>query len=215
MTICRCCVRSHQLAKKSPFIQFLSQDLPSLCVFVCVMSAMQRKPVVTEVRTPTDTWSGLGFSKSMPAEAVKELRNISRRSYKPYLSTINSQQQVGVNIMLTCGHSFPLELAGLILLWTFLNSFELAHSSLLQHGKWAPQLFPPPTQSCLLVLPSNSFKYLSCCVVSTTNLYAQLPGVWYYRLSQQSHPSATCLPELFQLISPALKKSPAPWLLSS
>ncbi|XP_034546187.1 bicaudal C homolog 2 [Notolabrus celidotus] len=54
--------------------------------------AMQRKPVVTEVRTPTDTWSGLGFSKSMPAEAVKELRNISRRSYKPYLSTINSQQ---------------------------------------------------------------------------------------------------------------------------
>ncbi|XP_070769120.1 bicaudal C homolog 2 [Enoplosus armatus] len=55
--------------------------------------AMQRKPVVTEVQTPTDTWSGLGFSKSMPAEAVKELRNISRRSYKPYLSTINSQQQ--------------------------------------------------------------------------------------------------------------------------
>uniref|UniRef100_A0A3Q1BQ42 SAM domain-containing protein n=1 Tax=Amphiprion ocellaris TaxID=80972 RepID=A0A3Q1BQ42_AMPOC len=55
--------------------------------------AMQRKPVVTEVRTPTDTWSGLGFSKSMPAEAVKELRNISRRNYKPYLSTSNNQQQ--------------------------------------------------------------------------------------------------------------------------
>ncbi|XP_077388519.1 bicaudal C homolog 2 isoform X1 [Festucalex cinctus] len=53
--------------------------------------AMQRKPVVTEVRTPTDTWSGLGFSKSMPAEAVKELRNISRRSYKPYLSTSSGQ----------------------------------------------------------------------------------------------------------------------------
>uniref|UniRef100_A0A8C4DUN0 SAM domain-containing protein n=1 Tax=Dicentrarchus labrax TaxID=13489 RepID=A0A8C4DUN0_DICLA len=68
-------------------------DIYPLCVFVCVMSAMQRKPVVTEVRTPTDTWSGLGFSKSMPAEAVKELRNISRRSYKPYLSTINSQHQ--------------------------------------------------------------------------------------------------------------------------
>ncbi|XP_035768960.1 bicaudal C homolog 2 [Neolamprologus brichardi] len=55
--------------------------------------AMQRKPIVTEVRTPTDTWSGLGFSKSMPAEAVKELRNISRRNYKPYLSTGNNQQQ--------------------------------------------------------------------------------------------------------------------------
>ncbi|XP_051936373.1 bicaudal C homolog 2 isoform X1 [Hippocampus zosterae] len=53
--------------------------------------AMQRKPVVTEVRTPTDTWSGLGFSKSMPAEALKELRNISRRSYRPYLSTSSGQ----------------------------------------------------------------------------------------------------------------------------
>uniref|UniRef100_A0A8C7XLQ5 Bicaudal C homolog 2 n=1 Tax=Oryzias sinensis TaxID=183150 RepID=A0A8C7XLQ5_9TELE len=58
-----------------------------------VLSAMQRKPVVTEVRTPTDTWSGLGFSKSMPAEAVKELRTINRRSYKPYLSTTNNNQQ--------------------------------------------------------------------------------------------------------------------------
>lgn len=64
------------------------------------MSAMQRKPVVTEVQTPTDTWSGLGFSKSMPAEAVKELRNISRRSYKPYLSISNSQQQVEIRNML-------------------------------------------------------------------------------------------------------------------
>ncbi|XP_054649089.1 bicaudal C homolog 2 isoform X2 [Dunckerocampus dactyliophorus] len=59
--------------------------------------AMQRKPVVTEVRTPTDTWSGLGFSKSMPAEAVKELRHISRRSYKPYLSTSNSQSWANQN----------------------------------------------------------------------------------------------------------------------
>ncbi|XP_070959102.1 bicaudal C homolog 2 [Oncorhynchus clarkii lewisi] len=55
--------------------------------------AMQRNPVVTEVRTPTDTWSGLGFSKSMPAEAVKELRNVSRRSYKPYLANTGQQQQ--------------------------------------------------------------------------------------------------------------------------
>uniref|UniRef100_W5LCV2 Bicaudal C homolog 2 n=1 Tax=Astyanax mexicanus TaxID=7994 RepID=W5LCV2_ASTMX len=51
--------------------------------------AMQKKPVVTEVRTPTDTWSGLGFSKSMPAEAVKELRSVSRRCYRSYL---NNQQ---------------------------------------------------------------------------------------------------------------------------
>ncbi|MGH0116651.1 UNVERIFIED_CONTAM: hypothetical protein FKN15_012246 [Acipenser sinensis] len=47
--------------------------------------AMLKKPVETEVRTPTDTWSGLGFSKSMPAEAVKELRCVNRRSYKSYL----------------------------------------------------------------------------------------------------------------------------------
>uniref|UniRef100_A0A672SRA3 Protein bicaudal C homolog 1-B-like n=1 Tax=Sinocyclocheilus grahami TaxID=75366 RepID=A0A672SRA3_SINGR len=46
--------------------------------------AMQQKPVVTEVRTPTDTWSGLGFSKSMPTDAVKELRAVSRRCYRPY-----------------------------------------------------------------------------------------------------------------------------------
>ncbi|XP_056147338.1 bicaudal C homolog 2 [Lampris incognitus] len=59
--------------------------------------AMQRKPVMTEVRTPTDTWSGLGFSKSMPAEAVKELRNVSRRSYKPYLGSSTSQQQLWAN----------------------------------------------------------------------------------------------------------------------
>ncbi|XP_028315782.1 bicaudal C homolog 2 [Gouania willdenowi] len=61
--------------------------------------AMQRKPVVTEVRTPTDTWSGLGFSKSMPAEAVKELRNISRRTYKPYLNSSNQQQSWGGNVV--------------------------------------------------------------------------------------------------------------------
>ncbi|XP_030621249.1 bicaudal C homolog 2 [Chanos chanos] len=52
--------------------------------------AMQKKPVVTEVRTPTDTWSGLGFSKSMPAEAIKELRSVNRRCYKSYLSNQQS-----------------------------------------------------------------------------------------------------------------------------
>uniref|UniRef100_A0A672YMI6 Bicaudal C homolog 2 n=1 Tax=Sphaeramia orbicularis TaxID=375764 RepID=A0A672YMI6_9TELE len=65
--------------------------------FSLSLSAMQRKPVVTEVRTPTDTWSGLGFSKSMPAEAIKELRNISRRSYKPYLNTSSSHMSFSYN----------------------------------------------------------------------------------------------------------------------
>ncbi|XP_026115956.1 protein bicaudal C homolog 1-B-like isoform X2 [Carassius auratus] len=49
--------------------------------------AMLKKPVVTEVRTPTDTWSGLGFSKSMPAESMKELRRAHHVPYKPSIST--------------------------------------------------------------------------------------------------------------------------------
>ncbi|KPP77496.1 Protein bicaudal C-like, partial [Scleropages formosus] len=56
-----------------------------------VCSAMQKKPVETEVRTPTDTWSGLGFSKSMPEEAIKELRSISRRNPRSYLGTSSTQ----------------------------------------------------------------------------------------------------------------------------
>ncbi|XP_023698557.1 bicaudal C homolog 2 isoform X2 [Paramormyrops kingsleyae] len=59
--------------------------------------AMQKKPVETEVRTPTDTWSGLGFSKSMPTEVVKELRSISRRSYKSYLGTATQQTWASQN----------------------------------------------------------------------------------------------------------------------
>uniref|UniRef100_A0A670ZSH5 BicC family RNA binding protein 1 n=1 Tax=Pseudonaja textilis TaxID=8673 RepID=A0A670ZSH5_PSETE len=48
---------------------------------------MLKKPVVTEVRTPTNTWSGLGFSKSMPAETIKELRRANHVAYKPSMST--------------------------------------------------------------------------------------------------------------------------------
>lgn len=54
---------------------------------VGAFSAMLKKPVVTEVRTPTNTWSGLGFSKSMPAETIKELRRANHVSYKPTMST--------------------------------------------------------------------------------------------------------------------------------
>uniref|UniRef100_A0A671SAP5 Protein bicaudal C homolog 1-B-like n=1 Tax=Sinocyclocheilus anshuiensis TaxID=1608454 RepID=A0A671SAP5_9TELE len=54
---------------------------------VFLYSAMLKKPVVTEVRTPTNTWSGLGFSKSMPAETIKELRRANHVSYKPTMST--------------------------------------------------------------------------------------------------------------------------------
>ncbi|XP_047677720.1 protein bicaudal C homolog 1-A isoform X1 [Tachysurus fulvidraco] len=49
--------------------------------------AMLKKPVVTEVRTPTNTWSGLGFSKSMPADSIKQLRRGSHTPYKPSVNT--------------------------------------------------------------------------------------------------------------------------------
>ncbi|KAL0964705.1 hypothetical protein UPYG_G00327830 [Umbra pygmaea] len=48
--------------------------------------AMSKKPVETEVRTPTNTWSGLGFSKSMPAETIKDLRRANHVPYKPSMS---------------------------------------------------------------------------------------------------------------------------------
>ncbi|TRY60487.1 hypothetical protein DNTS_028916 [Danionella cerebrum] len=49
--------------------------------------AMLKKPIVTEIRTPTNTWSGLGFSKSMPAESMKELRRVHHVPFKPSMST--------------------------------------------------------------------------------------------------------------------------------
>lgn len=41
-----------------------------LC-FHAILLAMQKKPE-GESRIPTDIWSGLGFSKSMPESAVRE-----------------------------------------------------------------------------------------------------------------------------------------------
>uniref|UniRef100_A0A8C6U4Y9 Bicaudal C homolog 2 n=1 Tax=Neogobius melanostomus TaxID=47308 RepID=A0A8C6U4Y9_9GOBI len=80
-------VTSFLLFFNSSCVHTFSTSVTESVAMSCVCPAMQRKPLVSEVRTPTDTWSGLGFSKSMPAEAIKELRNVSRRSYKPYLST--------------------------------------------------------------------------------------------------------------------------------
>ncbi|KAF4084406.1 hypothetical protein AMELA_G00128260 [Ameiurus melas] len=58
--------------------------------------AMLKKPVVTEVRTPTNTWSGLGFSKSMPAESIKQLRRAGHTVYKP------SVNAAGTPLSLSC-----------------------------------------------------------------------------------------------------------------
>uniref|UniRef100_A0A8C1E9S6 BicC family RNA binding protein 1 n=1 Tax=Cyprinus carpio carpio TaxID=630221 RepID=A0A8C1E9S6_CYPCA len=59
--------------------------------------AMLKKPVVTEIRTPTNTWSGLGFSKSMPAESIKELRRAHHVPYKPSISTTYENSHLSVS----------------------------------------------------------------------------------------------------------------------
>ncbi|XP_039627497.1 protein bicaudal C homolog 1 [Polypterus senegalus] len=59
--------------------------------------AMLKKPVVTEVRTPTNTWSGLGFSKSMPAETIKELRRANHVSYKPTMTTTYESDPLSIS----------------------------------------------------------------------------------------------------------------------
>lgn len=41
---------------------------------------MQKKPV-GESRIPTDYWAGLGFSRSMPASAIRERLNLSDSGY--------------------------------------------------------------------------------------------------------------------------------------
>ncbi|XP_031560674.1 protein bicaudal C homolog 1-like isoform X2 [Actinia tenebrosa] len=54
--------------------------------------AMQKKVQFTEVRVPTDTWSGLGFSKSMPESAIKQLLEFKSRNkgnMLPYNGPVN------------------------------------------------------------------------------------------------------------------------------
>ncbi|XP_051502868.1 protein bicaudal C homolog 1-B-like isoform X2 [Myxocyprinus asiaticus] len=59
--------------------------------------AMLKKPVVTEIRTPTNTWSGLGFSKSLPAECMKELHRVNRVPYKPSMCTTYEDSHLSVS----------------------------------------------------------------------------------------------------------------------
>uniref|UniRef100_A0AAY4AAJ8 SAM domain-containing protein n=2 Tax=Denticeps clupeoides TaxID=299321 RepID=A0AAY4AAJ8_9TELE len=74
-----------RLAPQTPFSNMQAFDYEQKKLLAT--KAMLKKPVVTEVRTPTNTWSGLGFSKSMPAETIKELRRANHVSYKPTMST--------------------------------------------------------------------------------------------------------------------------------
>lgn len=56
------------------------RGLTLLTVFRARVAAMAKKPI-GESRTPTDYWSGLGFSKSMPDHAIREqlrLNNVKK-----------------------------------------------------------------------------------------------------------------------------------------
>ncbi|XP_036402787.1 protein bicaudal C homolog 1-A-like [Megalops cyprinoides] len=74
-----------RLTAPSPFTNMQAFDYEQKKLLAT--KAMLKKPVVTEVRTPTNTWSGLGFSKSMPAETIKELRRANHVPYKPSMTT--------------------------------------------------------------------------------------------------------------------------------
>ncbi|XP_027250915.1 protein bicaudal C homolog 1 isoform X3 [Cricetulus griseus] len=74
-----------RLASQPPYVHMQAFDYEQKKLLAT--KAMLKKPVVTEVRTPTNTWSGLGFSKSMPAETIKELRRANHVSYKPTMTT--------------------------------------------------------------------------------------------------------------------------------
>ncbi|KAL8186893.1 UNVERIFIED_CONTAM: Protein bicaudal C 1, partial [Gekko kuhli] len=73
-----------RLAPRSSYVNMQAFDYEQKKLLAT--KAMLKKPVVTEVRTPTNTWSGLGFSKSMPAETIKELRRANHVSYKPSMT---------------------------------------------------------------------------------------------------------------------------------
>ncbi|KAH3863168.1 hypothetical protein DPMN_026147, partial [Dreissena polymorpha] len=52
--------------------------------------AMQKKPMVESSRTPTDYWSGLMFSKSMPTQAMREFGGLKPRYEPPMATTYES-----------------------------------------------------------------------------------------------------------------------------
>ncbi|CAN0436849.1 unnamed protein product [Lampetra fluviatilis] len=80
----RSCADGFRLAPHSPYTSAAADYEQKKLM---ATKAMQKKPVVTEVRTPTSQWSGLGFSKSMPAETIKELRRPNHGSFKPSMPT--------------------------------------------------------------------------------------------------------------------------------
>ena len=74
-----------QIMPKDKYGSIFSRQMETIVYLSVTMNstslslAMQKKVVVNEVRTPTNTWSGLGFSKSMPESAIKELVSRIRR----------------------------------------------------------------------------------------------------------------------------------------
>ncbi|XP_033122346.1 protein bicaudal C homolog 1-like [Anneissia japonica] len=68
--------KAGEMESLSPFLLNYEQKK------VLATRAMKKKPVVSEVRTPTATWSGLGFSKSMPESAIREFQKTNGIAYK-------------------------------------------------------------------------------------------------------------------------------------
>ncbi|XP_062519655.1 protein bicaudal C homolog 1-like [Corticium candelabrum] len=58
-------------------------------------SEAMKKPVITqEVRIPTDIWSGMGFSRSMPESAIREqLRRLGKTMKEPSMATAFEAQE--------------------------------------------------------------------------------------------------------------------------
>ena len=63
------------------------------CLFLLFFQAVLRKPVEGEERTPVSDWVGLGFSSSMPAEAILKVKS---------LNTVYKTSSTAVSI----GHQF-------------------------------------------------------------------------------------------------------------
>jgi len=69
------------LEKNSCLLFLLNIYSYNIMHFLGAFSAMQSQVKLGKVRTPTDAWSGFGFSNSMPEAAIKELVSKCFRSY--------------------------------------------------------------------------------------------------------------------------------------
>ena len=94
-----------------------------------MFKAMGKKPQ-GESRIPTDYWSGLGFSKSMPDHAIRERLRASGVKYQG--PTMETTYEVHINnISVRNAH------VNLILIWTVFSSDTISHwLRAFKHSHW-------------------------------------------------------------------------------